>query len=73
VICPESFDCGAGPAAAERWYAEFNGANSNYEVSCLVQTNFLGSGSQRAVFSGKVLLFPLNFVSYLTSGPPVPP
>jgi hypothetical protein len=66
VICPESFDCGAGPAAAERWYAEFNGGNSNYEVSCLVQTNFLGSGSQRAVFSGKVLLFPLNFVNYLT-------
>ena len=66
VICPESFDCGAGPAAAERWYAEFNGGNSNYEVSCLVQTNFLGTGTQRAVFSGKVLLFPLNFVNYLT-------
>jgi hypothetical protein len=73
VICPESTDSGAGAAAFEAITHEFNGANSsNYEIYCRAQVN-LALTSQQAVFSGKVLLFPLTLVDYLSSGPPPPP
>ena len=72
LMCSETTECGSGPAAMEYWQHEFNPSNSNWEVSCRVQTNFLLT-SEQAVFSGKVLLFPLPLVDYLSSGPPVPP
>lgn len=72
VMCPETTECGAGPAAMEYWQHEFNPGNSNWEVDCRVQTNFLLT-SEQAVFSGKVMLFPLNLIDYMSSGPPVPP
>jgi hypothetical protein len=73
VICPETTDAGASAAAFEQIFHEFNGSNSsNYEVYCKAVVN-VPLTSQQAVFSGKVLLFPLTLVDYLSSGPPPPP
>jgi hypothetical protein len=69
VMCRETADAGSGPAAFEVLNEEFNPGNSNWEVHCLAQVN-IGLTTERAVFSGKVLLFPINLIDYLSSGPP---
>jgi len=65
VVCPETSDIGAASAAFEQLFHEINAGNSNYEIYCKAVAN-INLTSQQAVFTGKVLLFPLIWTDYLT-------